>query len=118
MNIVGSVFMVIGGLFCALGGFGVVRMPDVYNRLQAGTKATTLGAMSLLLGVGFMHPTWLWKIAVIIVFIAVSSPVGSSALGRAAYLAGVKPYRADIDQLAELYRSKNAEGRGEENADN
>ncbi len=85
MSIVSNILMVIGAVFLALGGFGVFRMPDVFNRIQAGTKATTLGAFSLILGVGFAQPGWFLKIALIIVFIAITNPVGSSTLARAAY---------------------------------
>lgn len=88
MSIASYVFMLIGGVFLALGGFGVFRMPDVFNRIQAGTKATTLGAFSLILGVGFANPGWFVKIALIIILIAVTNPVGSSALARAAYKSG------------------------------
>lgn len=89
MNIAASILMIIGAVFLALGGFGVFRMPDVFNRIQAGTKATTLGAFSLILGVGFANPDWFLKIALIIVFIAITNPVGSSVLARAAYKARV-----------------------------
>ncbi|RKX48645.1 MAG: Na+/H+ antiporter subunit G, partial [Thermotogae bacterium] len=41
MEIIGYILITIGSLFYLLGGLGVYRMPDVYNRLQAGTKATT-----------------------------------------------------------------------------
>jgi multicomponent Na+:H+ antiporter subunit G len=92
MNILGYVFMIIGGAFLALGGFGVFRMPDVFNRIQAGTKATTLGSFSMLLGVGLANPDWLLKALLIIVFIAITNPVGSSALARAAYKKNVKQY--------------------------
>lgn len=92
MIIASYIFMVIGGLFLAFGGFGVFRMPDVYNRIQAGTKATTLGAFSLSLGVGLSNPGWLVKILLIIVFIALTNPVGSSTLARAAFKSGVIPF--------------------------
>lgn len=95
MTIASYVFMLLGGLFLALGGFGVFRMPDVFNRIQAGTKATTLGAFSLILGVGLANPAWLLKIVLIIVFIAVTNPVGSSVLARAAYRAGAFRYTKD-----------------------
>ncbi len=52
MEIISYIFMIIGGLFYLLGGLGVLRMPDVFNRIQAGTKATTLGAFALLVGIG------------------------------------------------------------------
>lgn len=91
MEITGYVLITFGSLFYLLGGLGIFRMPDVYNRLQAGTKATTLGSFSLILGVGFTHPEWLLKTIIIIAFIAITNPVGSSALARASLKAGVKP---------------------------
>ena len=95
MSIAGNILMVIGAVFLGLGGFGVFRMPDVFNRIQAGTKATTLGAFSLLLGVGFINPEWIVKILLIIVFIAITNPVGSSALARAAYKKDVPQYKKE-----------------------
>jgi multicomponent Na+:H+ antiporter subunit G len=92
MNIIGYIFMIFGAVFLALGGFGVFRMPDVFNRIQAGTKATTLGAFSLILGVGIANPDWLVKAILIIVFIAITNPVGSSVLARAAYKKNLKQY--------------------------
>ena len=92
MIVVAYVLMIIGGIFLAIGGFGVFRMPDVFNRIQAGTKATTLGAFSLMLGVGIAYPDWLLKIVLIIIFVAITNPVGSSVLARAAYKKGVKQY--------------------------
>lgn len=97
MSIVSNILMIIGAVFLALGGFGVFRMPDVFNRIQAGTKATTLGAFTLILGVGFAEPSWFFKIALIIIFIAITNPVGSSTLARAAYKAKV-PARLKYEQ--------------------
>ncbi|HPJ01902.1 MAG TPA: monovalent cation/H(+) antiporter subunit G [Candidatus Limiplasma sp.] len=101
MNIIGNIFMILGGVFLALGGFGVFRMPDVFNRIQAGTKATTLGAFSMLLGVGLANPSWLIKSLLIIVFIAVTNPVGSSALARAAHKRNVKQYAKETGKAGE-----------------
>ena len=100
MNIASNVLLIIGGVFLAIGGFGVFRMPDVFNRIQAGTKATTLGAFSLLLGVGFANPDWLLKIALIIVFIIITNPIGSSVLAKAAYKKEVAQYKSKSDDKA------------------
>ena len=96
MNIAAYILMIIGGVFLAIGGFGVFRMPDVYNRIQAGTKATTLGAFAMILGVGIANPDWLVKVLLIIVFIAITNPVGSSSLARAAYKKNVKQYKSKV----------------------
>jgi multicomponent Na+:H+ antiporter subunit G len=95
--------MIIGGLFYLLGGLGVLRMPDTFDRIQAGTKASTLGAFALLIGIGFANPDWGFKLFLIILFIIISNPVGSSALAKATYACGCKPDNLVQDDLAELF---------------
>ena len=99
MNIVGTIFLVLGGLFYALGGLGILRMPDVYNRIQAGTKATTLGTFSVLLGVGFIQPSWFLKIILIILFILITNPISSSVLAKAAYASGIQPVEGTVGSV-------------------
>jgi multicomponent Na+:H+ antiporter subunit G len=89
MSLFGDLLIIIGATFCFLGALGLLRMPDVYNRIQAGTKAVTLGTLSLLVGVGVHHPEWWAKLLVIGLFILLTNPIGSSALARAFHNAGV-----------------------------
>lgn len=89
MTRLGDLFLILGGLFCFLGALGIVRMPDVYNRIQTGTKAVTLGALSLLIGVFFYRPDWWANLLVIGLFILLTNPIGSSTLARAFYRVGV-----------------------------
>lgn len=88
MTVVGYLLMVIGGFFYILGGLGMLRMPDVFNRIQAGTKATTLGSLSFILGAGFLNPEFFFKSIVIIIFIMITNPIGSSVIARAAFKKG------------------------------
>jgi multicomponent Na+:H+ antiporter subunit G len=107
LEIIGGLLIIIGSVFLFLGALGIYRMPDIYNRLQAGTKATTLGAMSLIFGVGLMEGTWMWilKSLVIIIFIAFSNPISSHALARATYHRGHKPYiKGDDKEKMDAYR--------------
>lgn len=101
MEIVSNVFLIIGGLFYVLGGLGVLRMPDTFNRIQAGTKATTLGSFSIMIGLLFAHPDWAFKLVIIIVFIAISNPIGSSVIARATYRSKHRPDNLVQDDLAE-----------------
>lgn len=91
LDILGYTLVSIGAVFYLLGGLGMVRMPDIYNRLQAGTKATTLGSFSLIIGVGLINPEWLLKAIIIVLFIAITNPVGSSVIARAALKRGIVP---------------------------
>jgi multicomponent Na+:H+ antiporter subunit G len=93
MRLLADLILLIGAAFTLLGALGLVRMPDVYNRIQAGTKAVTLGALSLLLGIGLLYPEWWSKLLVIAIMILVTNPIGSSTIARALLMAGVKPWK-------------------------
>ena len=87
--VIGEVITGIGVMFLFLGSLGIFRLPDVYNRVQAGTKCTTLGAFLTVIGVGIMQPDWFWKTLIIALFILLSNPISSHALGRASLKSGV-----------------------------
>lgn len=90
LPIIGGLISLSGSLFLLLGAIGIVRMPDSYNRIQAGTKATTLGTLLFLVGIGIYHPPWFPRLVVLIVFILFTNPVSSHVLARAAHTIGVK----------------------------
>jgi len=91
MFLFGSIISLIGSIFLFLGALGVLRMPDVYNRMQAGTKATTLGSVFSLLGIGigFYDVLGLGKIVALILFLLFTNPISSHAMARAAHNAGI-----------------------------
>lgn len=89
MKLLGLIITGIGTVFLLLGSLGVLRMPDVYNRVQAGTKCTTLGSFLTIIGVGIMQPEWFWKTLIIAVFILISNPISSHALGKASRETGI-----------------------------
>ena len=89
MDVFGMVVTGIGILFLFLGNLGVLRMPDFYNRIQAGTKCTTLGAFLTIIGVGIMQPEWFWKTCLIALFVLVTNPISSHAIARASCKSGV-----------------------------
>lgn len=95
LAIIADLFLLLGAVFIAIGSLGLLRMPDVYNRLQAGTKTATLGALAILLGLALHHPDWWSKLLVIAGFILFTNPVGSSTIARAARSAGIPLWSKD-----------------------
>ena len=83
-DVIGTFFLIVGAFFTFVGSLGVLRMPDVFNKLQAGTKATTLGFLSIGVGMLFLQPSWALKIILIMAFVLVTNPIGSHALARSA----------------------------------
>lgn len=89
---IGYIFIVGGLLFNFIGCLGLVRLPDVYNRLQAATKCTTMGTCGILFGVFIMsigEPGVAVKALLCIVFLLLTSPVGAHAIARAACIKGI-----------------------------
>ena len=100
----GLIFISIGLFFDLLGCLGLIRLPDVYNRLQAATKCVTAGTCSILFGVflvvGFTQAGM--KVLVCIIFLILTAPVAAHALARGAHHSGVKLWEGSVkDQLAE-----------------
>lgn len=110
MQLAGTIVTGIGAIFLFIGALGVFRLPDVYNRLQAGTKCTTLGALLTVIGVGITHPDWLLKTIVIAVFILLTNPISNHALGRASRKSGVPLCdRSVVDKASEFEGYKESE---------
>jgi multicomponent Na+:H+ antiporter subunit G len=107
LPLIGAVVAFIGAVFLLLASVGIVRMPDVYNRIQAGTKASTVGVVLTLVGLGLHEPDWLLKIVLIAVFVLLTNPLSSHALARAAHAAGVPLAPGAVrDELAESRSAK------------
>jgi len=85
--IIGYVLMFIGAFFFFVSAIGLIRLPDLYTRMQAATKSTTLGAISSIIGIGLMKEEILIKSIILAVFILLTAPISGSALIRASYKA-------------------------------
>ncbi len=101
---IGIFFIVVGLIFDFFGCLGLIRLPDVYNRLQASTKCVTLGTCSILLGLflfkGFTAAGI--KAILCILFIILTAPVSAHALARGAHKSGVKLWEKSVcDKYAE-----------------
>lgn len=87
-EVAGGVLVLLGAVFLFSAGLGLVRMPDPFTRIQAGTKATTLGAVLVMVGLAVLEPGWTPKLALFVFFIFASNPISSHALARAAERSG------------------------------
>ncbi|MCD6107965.1 MAG: monovalent cation/H(+) antiporter subunit G [Thermoplasmata archaeon] len=112
IEIIIYVFLGIGVFFNLLASFGLIRFPDVYTRLHAGTKCTTFGSIFLSLAV-IIYGLRLWYLEgfnsgnsvlvihtiIALICILVTNPTGAHAIARAAHRSGVMPAKAVVDDL-------------------
>jgi multicomponent Na+:H+ antiporter subunit G len=109
-EIIGYILIIIGIFFDISGCIGLVRLPDVYNRLQASTKCVTLGTILLLIGVALISNLAALNAKAIIcaVFILITSPTAAHAIAKGAYASGIKLWeKSVVDKYGEDIGKKN-----------
>jgi len=89
---IGSAIICIGLAFDLLGCLGLVRLPDIYTRLQAATKSVTLGTCLILIGAAVFTGLGATGVKALLcmLFVLVTSPTAAHAIARGAYRSGVK----------------------------
>jgi len=90
----------LGLFFMIIGPLGLIRFPDFYTRIHASGKCDTLGEGLILLGFilyeGFTFEAV--KLVFLVLFIYVLTPTATHAIVRAAYVMGLKPWKAGDDR--------------------
>jgi multicomponent Na+:H+ antiporter subunit G len=102
--IVAGTLLITGTALIAVAGIGLLRLPDVYNRMNAVAKAASLGLICILLGAWVLSPDvrGAGVVGAAILLQLLTAPVGGFALARAAHRAGVRPAAGTrYDRLAE-----------------
>jgi len=97
-EIIGTIFFGIGIAFNFFGSLGLIRLPDIYNRLQASTKCVTFGTIFILLGVLIyvgITPLGI-KAFLCLVFILITSPTAAHAISKGAHNSGVRLWKNSI----------------------
>jgi multicomponent Na+:H+ antiporter subunit G len=88
MTIAVIVLCAVGMFFSLSGVVGVLRMPDVYNRVQCSSKTITMGAIPLLVGLAIAEGPFTAygaRALIVLALLLIVNPLASHALVRAAY---------------------------------
>ena len=90
-EVVTAIVWLAGSAFALLAAVGVLRMPDVFTRMQASTKASTLGLGCLLIGAALQMGDFasFIRVASIGAFVLLTTPVSGHVIARASYFADV-----------------------------
>ena len=103
---ISDLLILTGTTFLLLAAVGVVRMPDLFTRMQSASKASTLGIGCVLLALAFHFPGISVNIRVVgtITFFFLTAPITAHLIGRAAYFVGVPVWKGTvIDELRGRY---------------
>ncbi len=99
VDILSWICLILGSIFCIIGGLGLLRLPDFYSRMHGGGITDTLGASLVLVGLmlqgGLTEVTV--KLVMILVVLLITSPTSTHAVGKAAFTSGLKPFLGDPD---------------------
>jgi len=112
IEIISGVFLILGSLFILLSAIGLLRMPDLFTRMSATTKASTLGIGLVLIGTAiFWGDIGIAARALsIIIFLLLTAPVAAHIIGRAAYFDKVPLWeKTHIDELKGKYDEESHE---------
>ena len=113
-EVVTVALMVVGAVLSLLAALGVVRMPDVYSRMQSATKASTLGVGCTMLAVAvdFADLAITTRVVLIVAFVFLTAPISAHMIGRAAYYVGVPLWKGTtLDELRDHNgRQRNTSG--------
>jgi len=107
VDIVSAVLMLTGALFVLAGALGMLRLPDFYTRIHAAGVTDTLGAEFIIFGL-MLQTGWSLdtaKLALLALFVFLTSPTATHATANAAYKAGLKP-------LLTRFRPRGDDGEG------
>lgn len=110
MSAVASIMVVVltasGVAFCLLAAIGMVRMPDLYTRMQAASKAATLGAACIIVAaaIHFGSTAIATRALLMSIFLIATAPIAAHMIARVGYLIGV-PLAEEtvIDELKGRY---------------
>ncbi len=98
----GGIVLLIGALFALIATIGVLRLPDLYTRMHAASKAGTVGGSFILLAVALLSQDMAVALRALIgiTFLLLTTPVSAHLLARVSYMTGYKPCaETNIDEF-------------------
>jgi multicomponent Na+:H+ antiporter subunit G len=109
LEVFSGIFMFLGAFLILVASIGIYRMPDIYMRLAASSKAATLGAACVLiaLAIHFFTVGIAARALATILFLFLTAPIAAHMIGRAAYITGCPLWQGTVlDELKGRYDTK------------
>ena len=97
-----AILLLLGAGFTLLAALGVVRLPDLYTRMHAASKAGAVGGGLILLAVALhsQDAAVALRSVIGVIFILLTTPVAAHLLAKASYISGYRPCEETaVDEL-------------------
>ena len=107
----GCILLLLGSCFALLGAIGVLRLPDLYTRMHAASKAGAVGGGMILVSVALVSfdPSIALRAVIGAAFLLLTTPVSAHLLARVSHRGGYHTQTTMfIDELAAATASKDA----------
>lgn len=94
MTLFTAFFIVLGALFSFIAALGILKFPSFYMRVQAASKASTLGVIFMFIGLApyFATSGVYFKSVLVVLFLLITIPAGTHALVKSRYMRTHKSY--------------------------
>jgi multicomponent Na+:H+ antiporter subunit G len=106
MDIITSFLLLVGAGFSFIAALGIVRMPDLFTRMQAAAKTGTLGVGCTILAVAAYYGDIgvTTRAGLVILFLYLTAPIAAHMIARAGYISGATLWGGTIvDEMADQY---------------
>lgn len=113
-NYIAGILLVIGAAFALVATIGIVRLPDIYSRMHAASKAGTVGSGATLIALAVFtdEPATTLRAIAAVAFLLLTAPVSAHLLAKAAYATGYRLWDHSVcDDMADEAKSGNDAGR-------
>lgn len=101
LEIIVSIFLIIGAVFTLVGGIGMIRLPDLFMRLHAPTKSSTLGLGSFLIAAmiyAMAHGRFGFAELIITFLLFITAPVSANLIAQAAIHLRLRSMGGDVPE--------------------
>jgi multicomponent Na+:H+ antiporter subunit G len=104
VDLLTSVFLILGAFLSLAAGVGLIRFPDAIARMHATTKPQILGLIFILAAIALQERRWstILMLVTLLLFQMMTAPISAHMIGRAGYRTGVvAPGSLLVDELAQ-----------------
>lgn len=103
-NYLAGILLIVGAGFTLVATIGIVRLPDIYSRMHAASKAGTVGAGAMLIALAVFadDPAIVLRAVAAVAFLMLTAPVSAHLLAKSAYSAGYRLWdKSVVDEMAD-----------------